>query len=320
MDLILDETSLIPCDSCSPAKRIEQLAKTIKAFDQLGFSKILRSTKCAPDRDLGSGRGLRDWCFDPGTNRDSWRIVAARLGKQPFIDGPGGLFSRAEADRVVEARLGSVLVVGLGLAALEKSSVIALSSAARPKGEKLNIELTIEEEEGDRQEPIEVVSYVLEAEVDADKATLEERVRASVASGPDLINRLSDLCPHLRLGPGAEKQIRELTGSESSFLQLLCHLRALDSGARNWAAGQKFEPPEIRWSHESKATLKHGDYGPMRDFQTPAGYDVERWSSHTKLTGPGKPRLYFRAIRHEKCNVVLIGYFGPHLPTVSDPR
>jgi len=47
--------------------------------------------------------------------------------------------------------------------------------------------------------------------------------------------------------------------------------------------------------------------------------DAERWSLHTKLTGGGGPRLYFRAVRPESGAVVLIGYFGDHLPTVKYP-
>lgn len=81
-------------------------------------------------------------------------------------------------------------------------------------------------------------------------------------------------------------------------------------------AGEVFEPEGVTYSVESTATLSDGKLGPMRDFPAPEGFAKERWSLHTKLTGGVATRLYFRAVRTEASVVVLIGYFGGHLPTV----
>jgi hypothetical protein len=57
-------------------------------------------------------------------------------------------------------------------------------------------------------------------------------------------------------------------------------------------------------------------YGPQRDFPVPEGFKPRRWSDHTKLSGGAGARLYFHAERTDEQAVVLIGYFGDHLPTV----
>lgn len=131
-----------------------------------------------------------------------------------------------------------------------------------------------------------------------------------------LLARLGELFPRLRLGTRAVDQIAALTGSEPVFRQLLRHLRALDASATRWPEGEGFEPGGVTYSVESKATLDDGTLGPMRDFPVPEGFEAERWSLHTKLTGGAGARLYFRAVRTGAEAVVLVGYFGDHLPTV----
>jgi hypothetical protein len=67
----------------------------------------------------------------------------------------------------------------------------------------------------------------------------------------------------------------------------------------------------------------------MRNFAMPPGFEAQQWSSHTKLSGGAAARLYFKATRVKieataeapasDEGVVLVGYFGPHLPTVRFP-
>ena len=116
------------------------------------------------------------------------------------------------------------------------------------------------------------------------------------------------------------KTITGLVGTEQVFRQLVRHLRALDHGARDWLPGMQYVPGSaLSWSCESKATLDHSRYGPMRDFPVPDGFMIERWSYHAKLTGGGGFRLYFRPDRIAGKPVVLVGYFGAHLPSLKYP-
>jgi hypothetical protein len=58
MEVILDESSLIPSAQQSAVARIEQLAAAIRALDEAGLPRVLRSVKDAAHRDIGDGRGL----------------------------------------------------------------------------------------------------------------------------------------------------------------------------------------------------------------------------------------------------------------------
>lgn len=315
MEPILDETSLVPCPEWPPGERLRGLARTLSAFDDLGAPRVLRAVRDAPDRDIGGGLGLRQWCFDRATDRDAGRLVASRLGKLAAIDGPGGLYALAEGDGVVEARAGEAAVQGLGLAALVDGLVAALGRAAAPAGGPVAVSLAILDDAGERAETLELQRFVLPAEVEAQRAVLQERVDRSVRDGGDLVRRVAELYPRLRLGPRAAQQLGELRGSETVFRQLLRHLRALDRAAAAWSPGAPFEPGGITFSVESQATLSDGALGPLRDFPPPAGFEPRRWSLHTKLTGGAGARLYFRPEATDRGPVVLVGYFGEHLPT-----
>lgn len=319
MEPILDETSLVPCPSWSPAARVLNVARTLQALDGLGAPRVLRSVRDAADRDIGEGFGLRKWCFDPTTDRNAGLLLAVRLMKQPFIDGNGGLFAAAEGARAVEAKVGGTAVLGAGLAALTDGIIAPLARASRPAGGTLTVALTYLDETGERHETIDVPEFACADEVESQRQMLVERIDRSVADGMALFARLGTLFPRLRLGSKAVDQIKELTGKELVFRQLLRHLRALDVGATRWPEGRGFEPYGVTYSVESKATLDHGIFGPMRDFPVPEGFEAERWSLHTKLTGGSEARLYFRPVRTSAETLVLVGYFGDHLPTVRYP-
>lgn len=316
MEPILDESSLVPCSKRPPATRIEALAKTLRALDGLGLVRVLRSVRDAADRDLDGGRGLRSWCFDKATSKDAGRLVAARLDKQPYIDGDDGLFAVAEGQGAVEAKVSGQRVVGLGLAALTDGLVVALTAEELSAGATLTVQLTYLDDDGQRDEQVDVTTFTSEQEVNAARQQVVDRVDRAVPNGAVIIERVGELFPRLRLGPDARKPIETMTGSETVFHQLVRHLRALDEGARTWADGA-YSPLAVSFSVESEATLNHGTYGPMRDFAMPDGFASARWSLHTKLTGGNGARMYFRAERVEGHPVVLVGYFGPHLDTVK---
>lgn len=318
MDVMLDETSLAPCDDWTPARRIQTLASTLKALDQLGCARVLRSVRAAAVQDIGQGRGLQGWCFDPATNRDAGRFIAQRLGKQPFIDGADGLFAEAEGERVIEGSALGATVIGLAFAALTGAPAVALFSAALPVGRAVAVDLTTLDAEGEIRETVHICRLVTEDDVLQHSESIKRGIEDSVVDGDQLLKRADELFPRLRFGPRAVHQITALTGNEPVFHQLFRHLRALDQGAAAWQSDTQYSLANaITWSRESNPTLDHGSYGPLRDFPMPEGFTPRRWSNHTKLSGGAGARLYFDAERTGKTAVVLIGYFGDHLPTVN---
>jgi len=317
MDVILDESSLTHCNNWSPAFRIKTLASALKALDKLGCARELRSVHAAADQDIGQGRGLRGWCFDRDTDRDVGRFIAQRLGRQPFIDGIDGLFAAAEGERAIEGTALDINVIGLAFAALTGSPAVALGSAVLSTGTIIPISLTTLDAEGEFQESISVCCVVTEDDVRQQRDFILERIERAVSNGGYLLGHATELFPRLRFGSRAVEQIAVLTGTEPVFHQLFRHLQALNQGADEWQLNAPYVPVgAISWSSESNSTLGHGRYGPLRDFPMPVGYSPQRWSHHTKLSGGAGARLYFHAERTSDGPVVLVGYFGPHLPTV----
>jgi hypothetical protein len=316
MDVLLDETTLHPCAVLAPAPRIQILAQTVRELDGLGLPRVLRCVRAAPDMDLGEGRGLRSWCFDQAVDRDARQLLLSRLGKQPFIDGPDGLFSRREGSGAIDARIGEVRVYGLGLAGL--GGGIATGLVCEPASDELltlAVVLSSLEENEIVAEPVEVMRCVSAGQVRGHGERLRLQLLRAVGSGADLLERAEELFPNLCFGSGAIEQFAALSGKEPVFGAMLRHLDALDEGARQWAEPATYCPAgSIKWSTESLATLKHGRFGPMRDFPPPTGFAPRRFSYHTKLVDGW--RLYFHPERTQKSPVVLIGYIGAHLPTV----
>jgi hypothetical protein len=319
MEPTLDETSLVPCPEWPPASRIAALSNLLKAFDRIGMPRILRSVSDAADRDIAQGRGLRSWCFERGANRDAGLFVALRLARQPFIDGTNGLMARAEGQRVLETRANGTLVFGLGLGALEGRPVASLASRATPIGRQVQVQILDASLDANVVTDVPVFAYVRDDEVAANALALQALVDASMPNGQALLGRFADVFPHLRLGPRALESFAALSGSEPVFCQLIRHLRALNAAAERWVAGTPYRPEGITFGQESEQTLSHVRFGPIRDFPPPEGFQHERWSLHTKLTGGAGARLYFRAVRTAQTRAVLIGYFGSHLPCVLYP-
>jgi len=316
MDVLLDETTLHPCAVLAPGPRIQALAQTVRELDGLGLPRVLCSVRATPDLDLGEGRGLRSWCFDQAVDRDARQLLLSRLGKQPFIDGPDGLFSRREGVGAIEARMGDRIVYGLGLAALGGGIAVGLL-CERASDEPLKLAVIVSSLEADEivVEQVQVPRFVLADQVRGHGDRLRLQVFRALGSGADLVERAGELFPHLSFGSGAIEQFAVLSGKAPVFGPMLRHLDALDEGARQWAEATTYcSAGSINWSSESSATLKHSRFGPMRDFPAPRGFAPRRFSYHTKLVDGW--RLYFCPERTQNGPVVLIGYFGAHLPTV----
>jgi len=217
---------------------------------------------------------------------------------------------------VVEAWVEDRRVLGAGLAALADGVLVVLRSGVRDRGQILRVMLTFLDGDGERSEDHDVFGFVTSSEVEHERTSLVKRLDLSVKSGAVLVARVGELFPRILLGSKASEQLSVLRGNELYFSQLLRHLRGLNLAAEEWKAGSGFAPAALTYSTESNATLQHGEFGPMRDFPVPEGFAPERWTLHTKLTGGPGARLYFRGDRKNNEPVVLVGYFGPHLPTV----
>lgn len=186
-----------------------------------------------------------------------------------------------------------------------------------PVNTAIAVDITTLDAEEEFRETVQVYRLVTEDNVHQQSESIKQGIKDSVSDGSQLLERANELFPRLRFGYRAVDQIAALTGNEPVFHQLFRHLRALEQGAAAWMPGTQYSPSEaITWSPESRETLHHRNHGPLRDFPMPDGFTPRRWSNHTKLSGGAGARLYFEAERTDEIAVVLIGYFGAHLPTV----
>ncbi len=327
MTPVLDEASLVPCPRLEPVERIRRLADTLRALDRVGASRILRSVRDAVDRDLGRGKGLRHWCFARGIHRDAGLLLAGRLGKAPFIDGPDGLFATAEGACAIHPTISGTSSFGGGYVALTDGVLALLPGSTWPPERPVTIDLWQVLDGGEKTERVVVDAVDSAADVGRLRDKIASKVDSTIGDGLDLHRRLNEVFPHLVLGERAMQQLDGMRGGEPSFRQVVRHFRALELAAQEWTKGSLLRPKGITLSVEAAATLAHGNYGPMRDFPTPTGFSSDRWSLHTKLTGANW-RIYYK-IQEERPTSkdgneagavrIAIGYIGPHLPTVNYP-
>jgi hypothetical protein len=324
MEPALDEASLVPCPTTAPGARISELAEVLQALDRLGAPRVLRSVRDAPDRELREGGGLRRWCFDRQTPRDAGRFVAQRLSKAPFLDGPDGLFAQAEGDRAVRPSVAGVPSLAAGHVALTDSVLVMLQGTTWRPHKPITVRLEVLTEVDEWTDEVTVDAADCAKEVDAIAASITRKTDAALSNGQALLDRLPELFPSLVLGGRAAIQLAALTGAEPFFPQVLRHLRALERAAERWTRGVPYSPEGVTYSVESEATLKDGSLGPLRDFPTPPGFDSDRWTLHTKLTGGNGARMFYKTQEFEPIEPgelperrvrIAVGYVGPHLPT-----
>ena len=144
-------------------------------------------------------------------------------------------------------------------------------------------------------------------------AWIEERIRASIRTGSELLQRASILCPNLVFCKDVRKQIRDSAANSMPLPSVLEHLFELEKLANAWEQGD-FNYLDIHHaSRESASTM--GQYGEKRRFVCPDG-KRRTFEWHLKSL-PSPWRIHIWADSRQK--KILIGYVGRHLSTVRDP-
>jgi len=211
--------------------------------------------------------------------------------------------------------------------ALADGVCLSLAGDAQFAEERLDVSYTVLDDEGDHIEYISIRNVMEREHVEVHRAELQDVLKRELRDGAAILERAGEVFPRLRFGATAADQLEQLNGKERWYSQLLNHLRALNQGAENWREGS-FEPDgALEFSVESQQTLKHGSYGPQRDFPVPEGAPSERFSLHSKIRSDNK-RIYFLPYKENDDTtedgpstrmIVVVGYIGVHLLTVYYP-
>jgi hypothetical protein len=143
---------------------------------------------------------------------------------------------------------------------------------------------------------------------------LRERLANEIVTGEDLLRKKKAVLRRLDFTPKALEQLERLTGKEKPFPHVVQHLLALNHTATDWTKGPFVADPACKCSSESAATMQ--SYGHHRNIRCADGVDrVFSW--HSKINVEAW-RIHF--LEMPTSHRVLIGYVGPHLPTVGDPH
>lgn len=210
--------------------------------------------------------------------------------------------ARAEGNRILETQVNGTLVYGLGLGALEGRLVALLSSSTLPVGRLVDVQILDASTDPIAVTQASVTTYCCGDEVAADATDLHGLVDASVSSGQVLLERASEVFPHLRIDPRAADAFSALTGAEPVFQQLIRHLRALNSAADAWAAGAQYQPQGITFSPRvgpdpvsrpvrSNARLPVAGWFSPGTVESPHQTDGRRWRAHVLSADSRPPRF-----------------------------
>ncbi|MCG8352730.1 MAG: hypothetical protein MI924_33620, partial [Chloroflexales bacterium] len=136
-----------------------------------------------------------------------------------------------------------------------------------------------------------------------------------VQTGVELWEQCSTLYPSLEFCIDVQKQLQKHASQKDQIKTIRLRLLYLEQYSQQWrVSGGSFNNERLSGnaSPESQETLQHPEYGPKRRFQCPDG-QRRVFSWHLKLFNGWRIHFY----PDEERQTIIVGYIGPHLPTVK---
>ena len=309
MEQIFNELSADGCYPSLPEARrgMGQLVGLMQKMVQLGFSRCLRTTQNFCALKLSMNYTIGCWLKDGRVDKDIQRFLLLYSTKAPYIED---FLDKEQTNRIIEFKFQNRVAYGLGLAFLWDTVALSLDADPNFCKDSVMLDSLFLSEGGESRKPISVGNLALTEQFEVRKEKLFGILSREVSNGSNLLEHFSELFPKLSLSKRAEKSLKELSGKELFFKDILCHFFILNETAQNWKAGS-FEPQGLNWSAETSATLQK--FGKQREIDCSDG-KRRCFSLHSKLMNANK-RIYF----FPEAGIVHIGYVGDHLPTVNFP-
>ena len=289
---------------------MERLARLSRAMAKIGFGPNLRTVRGFEQLPISHGYRICDWVNEKviGVDKDirAWFLTFA--SKSPYIED---FMEESQDNSLVEFKFGDDICLGLGLAHLWGCGALSLDGDVRFTEPDIKLSrYSLEDDGSESTELVEAKSWYSEDQLPSIGEVFNEIGRRSITDGAMLLSESPTLFPSLRIGEGAAKSLRTLTGSEQHFPEIIHHFRALDKAMCEWAAGG-FSPQGIKWSGESKSTKAR--FFKERRFVCSDG-KKRQFNYHSKIMSANF-RIYY--IPDQTDRVVYIGYVGKHLPTTK---
>lgn len=315
MELVFNElsSSIAAPDKGTARQWMTTLYATMRTATDRGASPILRTTTEFWGQQLAVGYTLGDWGSDPAVDKEMKRHVKSQAGKAPFTDRLIEI-EEDQREELIECHWNGQVAIGLALAVTRMHSVISLPGQSWCL-DPVSVVTRHVTATAESERETEVCNWYDPGSVIRREAWLNEQLRLELRSGVQIESRRLEILKRLEFTPGALEQIRGLRGTETVFPFVLRHLFALNTQAMNWTDGQFQADYQFSCSYESQATLQR--YPESRMFLCSDG-QKQQFSLHSKINQE-RWRIHFIPIEDASRRRVLIGYVGPHLPTVRDP-
>jgi hypothetical protein len=316
LEMVLNELSLhsLAQDMYSARQRMSNLLHMIRIASKSGVSRVLRTHENFYAERLALGYSIANWRNDSSVDREERRYFNSLTTKAPYWRDLRE--SEVESDFYLsEFHHNGVLAHGLGFAYLIEALAVSLCSEPQWEASHLDLEaIHLRDDENIFTEQVTVVHASAVEHIQEHTAWINNRLWTSVRDGIELWDRRESLFLSLRFCDAISEQMQSLHPGNPLLRSITRRLLELEHYCRSWNTGP-FNPQYLptRASLESQVTLQQ--FGGERTFFCPDG-QVRLFSWHVRLT-PEAWRIHF--FPEPETRTIIIGYIGPHLPTVRDP-
>ena len=303
-----------PATSISDARLwIGALTDTLLAFSSQGINVPLRGIAGLHNLPLTGDYPIAKWLNDPVISREHRTYLRNRLTQAPALRNEDALQSEDDAE-VWEVRFNRQSAIGLGAAFRLDGVAVSFLSDSVWDTPRLAVEVS---RLGSDEEVVEASESIRHAATPRhldDHASWISDSRRSVRDFHDMWDRRTILFPSLDFCDSVKKQLEGISPGNPHWHAILKRLWALEDYFRDWSAGA-FSPNNIacKTTQESQVTLDQ--FSSCRTFLCTDGV-TRVFSWHCRFT-PNAGRLYFFPVEATRRGI--IGYIGPHLPTVNYP-
>jgi hypothetical protein len=287
-----------------------EFVNTLRNAVSFGFGKVLRTQENFYDIFIAPDYPIRKWLNDTEVDKESQRYIKSFTTKAPYWEDLPNLDSD-----ILSKEFLSDGNPALGLGAAYLMGALAVSFASSDAWNGTQIDLLIRSLEDDEFiEQIDTVRHASKPEhIPAHVDWLDELLKEEVENGEDLWCKREILFPSLIFCDSVEAQFQNL--EVIYFTAVRKRLFELEHFCKNWKEmpkGTPFDADKLPSAKpQSKATLER--YSKEHTILCPDKQN-RIFSWHTILT-PHARRIHFFPLI-DNCQII-IGYFGPHKPTVK---
>jgi hypothetical protein len=316
LEMVLNELSLqSPASDIYIARQwMSELINVARTAVKHGASRVLRTHRDFSSTLLAPEYPVVRWRNDKDVSKEVRQYFNSLATKAPFL---ADISDPTVRNRTLSSEFSfdGILAQGLGIAFLLESLAISVRSEQRWEHGRLELEARWLEEDGSLIPKSVIVVHASRIDhISENEGWIKNRLRTSVRDGSDLWKRRDSLFPSLTFCDSVAGQLQRLHAGNPLWRPIVKRLFELEEYCGDWKEGA-FEPERLpsKASPESEPTLRQ--FGRERTFQCPDGQN-RTFSWHVRLT-PGAWRIHF--FPGPKIGGIIIGYIGPHLPTVHDP-